>query len=222
MKTSPQIQKLTQSLLEAQRQMGAAVKGAKNPFFKSSYADLPTVMEVVKEPLNNAGIIIMQPPANIDGKNFIETILIHAASGEWCSSETEVICAKVNDPQAFGAAQTYARRFGLQSMGFIPAEDDDGNTAAGRSVPKTTYTPTPSAKTATSELKLPLVGGTLEASPTVQTLAGELKERLSEAPPIPIEPLKKTSSFSKKNKAVSMPVPTPLPAAELTVGNEEW
>lgn len=140
MKTSSSINNLTKALLKAQTQMGSAVKGAKNPFFKSSYADLPTVMEVVKGPLNENGLIILQPNAYRDGKNFIDTVIIHGETGEFASSETEVICAKPNDPQAFGAAQTYARRFGLQAMNFIPSEDDDGNTASGRVPPKQTYT----------------------------------------------------------------------------------
>lgn len=134
MKTSQSIVNLSKALLKAQNQMGAAKKDAKNPFFKSTYADLPTVMEVVKLPLNEAGIIVLQPASYHDGKNFISTTLVHAESGEWMQSETEVVSAKLNDPQAFGAAQTYARRFGLQAMLFIPAEDDDGNTASGRTV----------------------------------------------------------------------------------------
>lgn len=132
LKTSESIKNLSKALLKAQAQMGAAKKDAKNPFFKSTYADLPTVMEVVKGPLNDVGIIVLQPASHRDGKNFISTTLIHGETGEWMESETEVVSAKANDPQAFGAAQTYARRFGLQAMLFIPAEDDDGNTAAGR------------------------------------------------------------------------------------------
>ena len=50
MKTSESIKNLSQALLKAQAQMGAAKKDSKNPFFKSNYADLPTVMEVVKGP----------------------------------------------------------------------------------------------------------------------------------------------------------------------------
>ena len=132
MKTSNNVTNLAKALLKAQTQMGAAKKDAKNPFFKSTYADLPTVMEVVKTPLNEAGVVVLQPATNRDGKNFITTTLLHAESGEWMESETEVVTAKQNDPQAFGAAQTYARRFGLQAMLFIPAEDDDGNMASGR------------------------------------------------------------------------------------------
>lgn len=137
MKTSESIKNLSKALLKAQAQMGAAKKDSKNPFFKSNYADLPTVMEVVKAPLNEAGIIVLQPASHRDGKNFITTTLIHGETGEYMESETEVVSAKANDPQAFGAAQTYARRFGLQSMLFIPAEDDDGNYASGRTVERT-------------------------------------------------------------------------------------
>jgi hypothetical protein len=149
MKSSPSIINLAKALLNAQKQIGSAKKDSKNPFFKSSYADLPTVMEVVKQPLNDNGIVVLQPSTTMivnDGngavRNYITTTLIHSESGEWICSDTEVVCGKQNDPQAFGAAQTYARRFGLQSMLFVPAEDDDGNTAAGRNLPKTSTTQT--------------------------------------------------------------------------------
>lgn len=172
MTNSESIKNLTKALLAAQKNMGKAVKGAKNPYFKSTYADLPTVMEVVKEPLNEAGIIVLQPASYHDGKNFITTTLVHADSGEWMSSETEVVCTKANDPQAFGAAQTYARRFGLQSMLFIPAEDDDGNYAAGRTTTTTNTTVTVSNAVNTDNLSA-------ETKPTPK-----------------VEPLKK-SSFRK-------------------------
>jgi hypothetical protein len=145
------IKNISKALLLAQANMGAAVKGNKNPFFKSNYADLPTVMEVVKQPLNDAGIIILQPSFYKDGKNFISTTLLHAESGEYIESDTEVICAKLNDAQNFGAGQTYARRFGLQTMLFIPSEDDDGNYASGRTTAKPAPTPAPSMVAAAKE-----------------------------------------------------------------------
>lgn len=141
MKTSDSLKNIAKALLTAQRSIGSAKKDSKNPFFKSSYADLPTVMEVVKQPLNEAGIVVLQPATHREGKNFITTTLLHAESGEWIESETEVVVAKAGDPQAFGAAQTYARRFGLQAMLFVPAEDDDGNVAAGRTAPKAASKP---------------------------------------------------------------------------------
>lgn len=187
MKTSTNISNLTKALLKAQSQMGAAKKDAKNPFFKSSYADLPTVMEVVKGPLNEAGIVVLQPASHQDGKNFITTTLIHGESGEWMSSETEVVSAKANDPQAFGAAQTYARRFGLQAMLFIPAEDDDGNTAAGRTT-KTTQ----QAKTTGLTASLPVT------TSQNQEINVNAEFDAIPAPNTNIEPLKK-STFRKNN-----------------------
>ncbi len=222
MKTSPTINKLTKALLDAQKKMGAAVKGSKNPFFKSSYADLPTVMEVMKDPLNEAGIVVLQPPSHRDGKNFITTVLIHAESGEFMESDTEVICAKQNDPQAFGAAQTYARRFGLQAMGFIPAEDDDGNQAAGRTAtqdkPKSTPTlAKPNTTTATGTTTLGINSNVVSVTTTQLPQSAFTKEELASqgpavnvATPTTLQPLK-TSSF--RNKAKAPPVVTQAPAA---------
>lgn len=171
MKTSESIKNLSKALLQAQTQMGSAKKDSKNPFFKSNYADLPTVMEVVKGPLNEAGIIVLQPASHRDGKNFITTTLIHGETGEWMESETEVVSAKANDPQAFGAAQTYARRFGLQAMLFIPAEDDDGNFASGRTVekPKAVTVATTSSGNSSSASETPVGATVAPTSPATSS-----------------------------------------------------
>ena len=71
----------------------------------------------------------MQPIVQIDGKNFVKTLLLHE-SGESIEGLTEILFAKQNDPQAQGSGITYARRYGLQSLVNIGAEDDDGNKAA--------------------------------------------------------------------------------------------
>jgi len=131
MKTSESIVNLAKALVEAQKNMGNAVKDSKNPFFKSSYATLNAVREACIPSLNTNGISVLQPmTTNENGKNFIETVLMHS-SGEFISSSTEVIVpdAKRNDAQAHGSAQSYARRYGLQSLLCIGAEDDDGESA---------------------------------------------------------------------------------------------
>lgn len=131
MNKSESIVKLSLALVKAQRNIGAATKGSKNPFFKSKFADYGSVLEAIKEPLNNEGVSILQPTTYQEGKTFVETMLLHE-SGEWISSLTEVVCAKQNDPQAFGAAITYAKRYGLQSLTSLPSEDDDGESAMVR------------------------------------------------------------------------------------------
>ncbi len=221
MKTSESIVNLAKALLKAQKNTGAAIKGASNPYFKSKYADLPSVMEVVKQEYNDNGILVLQPPVHRDGKNFIETTLIHAESGEFMTSETEVICSKQNDPQSFGAAQTYARRFGLQSMTFTPAEDDDGNMAAGRTSKTTVSVSVP------KELPVPVTNSALKTLTEAQTLADQnsaIENYMSQSTRVTeVKPLK-TSNFSKKAKAPK--VETPVVAAngpiEAQTQDEGW
>jgi hypothetical protein len=141
MKTSESITKIASALLKAQMNMGNALKDSKNPFFKSKYADLNSVREACMPSLNANGITALQPMVNIEGKNFINTILLHE-SGEYLSSLTEIIYSKQNDAQAQGSGITYARRYGLQSFVNIGAEDDDGNKASQPKVEeKTTAIP---------------------------------------------------------------------------------
>ena len=129
MKTSPTITKIAAALLKAQGAMGNAVKDASNPFFKSKYADLNSIREACMPSLQLNGISLIQPTVTIDGKNYVETILLHE-SGEWMSCETEIVFSKQGDAQAQGSGITYARRYGMQSFLNVGADDDDGNTAS--------------------------------------------------------------------------------------------
>jgi hypothetical protein len=117
------------AFVKAQSEMGNATKDSSNPYFKSKYADLNSVREACLPALNKFGISVLQPTVQVDGKNFVKTILLHE-SGETIESLTEILFAKQNDPQAQGSGITYARRYGLQSLVNIGAEDDDGNKAA--------------------------------------------------------------------------------------------
>lgn len=138
MKTSESILKIAPKILEAQRNIGVAVKGAKNPFFDSDYANLLTVINAVKTPLNDAGISYLQAVGTAEnGEAMVETVLLHE-SGEFVSTETPVLCKKPNDPQAMGSGITYAKRYALQAMLGLPTDEDDGNAASknGSTKPK--------------------------------------------------------------------------------------
>lgn len=117
---------INEAFFAAQQNMRNAVKGKDNPFFKSKYADLNSVREAVTEPLMNEGIFISQPEVVIDGKNYVRTILTHVASGTTMQSDVEIVMIQANNPQAQGSSITYARRYGLQSLCAIGADDDDG------------------------------------------------------------------------------------------------
>jgi hypothetical protein len=130
---SESIGKISAALVKAQSEMGSATKGASNPFFKSKFADLNSIREASIPVLTTHGIGVFQPTTTVDGKAFIETILLHE-SGEFISSLTEIVVSKQNDPQAAGSGQSYARRYGLQAFLCIACEDDDGESAMGRNV----------------------------------------------------------------------------------------
>lgn len=131
MKTSEKIDLISKALCEAQKEVGAAIKGSKNPYFKSNYADLTAVIDSVKEPLNSHGISFLQLVNSSENGDTVETILLHE-SGQYISTETKVYCAKPNDPQAFGSGITYSKRYALQAALGLPTEDDDGNAASGK------------------------------------------------------------------------------------------
>ena len=123
---------LAPALVKAQQKMGAALKDSKNPFFKSKYADLNSIIDAAIPALNEEGIAVLQSPGlNNDGGSIINTILLHT-SGEFIAGQSKVVAAKQNDPQSEGSAVTYARRYGLQAMVTLKAEDDDGEGAMGR------------------------------------------------------------------------------------------
>ena len=107
--TSESITKIAPALLTAQRAITFAVKDAKNPQFKSTYADLSSVIDAVKPALNEAGIIFLQMPAPSDRDSIaLTTRLIHE-SGEWIES-TATCPLQKHDPQGYGSACTYLKR----------------------------------------------------------------------------------------------------------------
>lgn len=133
MKTSEQINEISKALVKAQSEMGNASKDAKNPFYKSRFADLNAIREASIPVLNANNISVLQPMTMVDDRTFVETVLLHS-SGQYISSMTEIVVpeAKQLDPQAHGSAQSYARRYGLQSLVCIGAEDSDGEGAMER------------------------------------------------------------------------------------------
>ena len=127
MEKSESIKHIAMALNKAQAEMSGAKKGAANPFFKSKYADMNSVVDAIRVPFCENGLSYSQFPFMQDNKVGVETILMHE-SGEWMSSTLLLPMVK-QDPQAAGSAITYAKRYALQSIAGIPSEDDDGNTA---------------------------------------------------------------------------------------------
>ena len=127
MKSSESINELASALCKAQGQMGGAVKDSSNPFFKSSYADLTSVIKAIKEPFADNGLSYTQFPVSNENGVGVSTRLMHI-SGQWLEMEYTLPTVK-KDPQASGSAITYARRYALQSIAGIPTADDDAESA---------------------------------------------------------------------------------------------
>ena len=146
MNKSESITKVAAALVKAQSEMSNAKKGATNPFFKSKYADLNSIREAALPVLNAHGITIIQPTCVLDGVNYVETILLHE-SGEYISSLTQIVVDKMNDAQKHGSGLSYARRYALQSIVCLGAEDDDANAAVKPSMPPREVVTADQAKT---------------------------------------------------------------------------
>jgi hypothetical protein len=127
MNKSESITKIAPALVKAQAEIKAALKDSTNPHFRSKYADLSSVVEAVKPALLKNGIAFLQGVHDAVDGVAVETMLLHE-SGEWISSTLRIPAVK-QDAQGYGSATTYGRRYGLQAMCGVPAEDDDGNAA---------------------------------------------------------------------------------------------
>ncbi len=126
---SEQINELAAAIVKAQLALVPASKDHVNPFFKSKYADLPTVWEA-SGPFRENGIAITQSPMDAPDEYIVLDTQLSHVSGQWMRSRLKIRVAK-NDPQGYGSALTYARRYALGCMtGIVTEEDDDGNAAS--------------------------------------------------------------------------------------------
>lgn len=140
MKKSESIVNLSKALANFQKECGKIIKDGNNPFFKSKYASLPHILDMIREPLEKSGLCFTQFPTDTG----LTTLIIHSETGEYLESTCTIYLAK-NDSQAYGSAITYMRRYSLVSaLGLNVDEDDDGNAASGKSnseTPKATELP---------------------------------------------------------------------------------
>lgn len=127
---SEDIKDLAKALLCVQWTVQPATKDAENPFTKSWYASLNSVMDACRDALIANGIWLCQYPVPVEQPNSmgLVTTLTHAESGQWQSSLAVVPLPKA-DPQGMGSAMTYCRRYALTAMLGMVTEDDDAEGA---------------------------------------------------------------------------------------------
>src|SRR5574343_1903173 len=115
-----------EKLLEAQKEIGAIKKDSDNPLFKRKYFDINAILAEVKPILNKHGLLLTQAlVTRQDNKTGIETSLIDVESEKGLHYFCEL--PQGATPQQTCSAVTYYRRYALQSLLALEAEDDDGN-----------------------------------------------------------------------------------------------
>jgi hypothetical protein len=121
--------KIAAAFVKAQAAFAPALKTNTNPHFKSRYVGLDGCIEAVIDALNSNGIALIQPTRECDKGVTVETLFIHE-SGQTMSGGVLHVPASKEDPQGYGSALTYARRYSLMAACGIAPEDDDGNAAS--------------------------------------------------------------------------------------------
>lgn len=113
-------------LFEAKKEIGKISKDSKNPFFKSKYFDVNSLLEHVEPILQIHELLLLQPII----ENKVRTCLFDVETSQEVFSEMTL--PNIQDPQKLGSAITYYRRYTLQSLLGLQAEDDDGNKASNK------------------------------------------------------------------------------------------
>ena len=108
------MKQIATALVKAQKAFGPALKTATNPHFKSRYADLAACVEAVIGGLNDNGIALIQRNSLDDSGVTVETVFVHE-SGEMLECGKLHVPAAKHDPQGYGSALTYARRYSLMA-----------------------------------------------------------------------------------------------------------
>ena len=132
MECSDSLDKLFEALATFRSQVQQPIKSADNPFFKSKYVDLDGVVKSVDEGLKNTGLSFTQEPVSNPGDKSVSvyTIITHK-SGQYMKLGPLTLPTDKQNPQGFGSAETYARRYSLSAaFGITSDVDDDGNAAS--------------------------------------------------------------------------------------------
>lgn len=121
---------LLKKIQKVKKEVGKIAKDSENPFFKSSYTDINSLLEQIEPLLNKEGLLLLQP---IRGNQVFSEITDLETGSTIFSALT---LPEIADPQKIGSAITYYRRYTLTSLFALQSEDDDGNLASNKETVK--------------------------------------------------------------------------------------
>lgn len=116
-----------EKLSAVKAEVGRISKDSSNPFFKSKYFDVNSLLLHVEPIIQKHELLLLQPIQ--DG--LVKSIIFDTKG---FSIESGIALPEINDPQKLGSAITYYRRYTLQSLLALQAEDDDANLASNKVV----------------------------------------------------------------------------------------
>lgn len=135
MNKSEDIKELVSALAKFQAEVRNPNNTADNPFFKSKYAPLHDILNIIRPLLSKNGLSIMQAPSG-DGENIIITTVLAHSSGQWIEFDPLILRTDKPTAQGAGSAITYGRRYALSAIVGISSEDDDDGNGAEPKAPK--------------------------------------------------------------------------------------
>lgn len=131
MEMSQSIKNLAEAMAKFQAELEQPEKSADNPFFKSKYVPLPSVIAAIKKFGAPHGLSYMQMPVTNERGTGIQTIVMHS-SGEYIKHDPFFLPMDKQTAQGAGSSITYSRRYSLSAAFGIDSDpDDDGNAASG-------------------------------------------------------------------------------------------
>jgi len=116
---------INEKLFNLQQEIGTISKDASNPFYKSKYFDINSLINQLNPLLKKHRLLLLQP---IEEDCVYSKLICIDGTGGVISA---LKLPEINDPQKLGSAITYYRRYTLASLLGLQAVDDDANIASG-------------------------------------------------------------------------------------------
>lgn len=130
MRISESIKDITESLIKVQSELVQPKKDAINPFHKSQYVTLDSVVKTIKDLCASYGIWYTQAIVSNENSVGVQTAIFHT-SGQYIIHDPFYFPLQQQTPQGAASASTYSRRYSLcAAFGIVAEDDDDGNFAS--------------------------------------------------------------------------------------------
>lgn len=103
----------------------------------SDYLDLDKAMEQIRPLLAQHGLFVFHDSGWLNDSGwYVRTTIIHAESGERLGSGIFPLAPTKNDPQGWGAALTYGRRYTFFEVLALVADNDDDGAGKAKRAPR--------------------------------------------------------------------------------------